>query len=524
MSEITSLRKKIGQIMMIGFHGDKLNSEVIDMISNCMVGSVILFSRNIKTPEQVKLLTRKLQETAKQSGHYRPLIIATDQENGIVRRLNYGFTKLPGSMVLGAVDDCNTTYEISKTTGKELKSAGINMNLAPVMDVNSNPKNPVIGVRSFGENPSFVASHGVEFIKGHQSQHVITSAKHFPGHGDTAQDSHLGIPLVNNSMENVRKTELVPFIAAIQNNVASVMISHVHYRSIDMNQTTPASLSKNVINHLLRGKFGFRGVVITDCLEMDAISSATGTAEGALNALKAGVDLLVVSHTYAEQKRVIDRIVDAVNHNEIELQVIDNAVERIHKLKDKYINWNFINKNSGGYQLSEQDFSLHRKLARSVYRRGITVLKGKKLLPIDSGHIHCVTVFDNNGSPAEENSDCIDLKRLNIPLDIRISTGRITGSETDQELEKKLNGDADFSVIFTNTTGANNNLINKIHYLIDRLKTTALISLKSPYILSEFPKAQVLIATYDPTETAIQAVMEIITGKVQAVGKSPVTI
>src|SRR5690606_2186935 len=285
-----SLRQKIGQLMMIGFHGTRLSEKVQRMIVEDCVGGIILFGRNIGTPEEVLRLTSDLQTCAKTAGHPFPLLISIDQENGVVRRLGKGTTLFPGNRLLGAVDDEKVTRHIARATAEELKRLGINMNLAPGLDVNNNPQNPVIGVRSFGESVDGVIRHGLAFIEGHQAVGVVTTAKHFPGHGDTDVDSHLDLPTVPHGLKRLETVELRPFQEAIDAGVCCVMIAHVFFPAFEAEDKVPATLSHSVVTGLLREKMGFNGVVTTDCLEMDAVSKTIGTVEGALRALKAGVD------------------------------------------------------------------------------------------------------------------------------------------------------------------------------------------------------------------------------------------
>src|SRR5689334_1561820 len=206
-----TLEEQIGQLLMVGFWGTTPSQEIIDLIQRYHIGNIILFSRNIDGSQQVLELTQQLQELAKAAGQHYPLLIAIDQENGIVQRLGDVATIFPGNMTLGAIDSEDIAYKVAEATGNELKVLGINMNLAPVVDVNNNPSNPVIGVRSFGEDPSLVARLGAAMVKGYDAAGIISCLKHFPGHGDTSTDSHLWLPVISGTLQRLEDVELVPF-------------------------------------------------------------------------------------------------------------------------------------------------------------------------------------------------------------------------------------------------------------------------------------------------------------------------
>src|SRR5438876_8759991 len=224
-----TLEEQIGQLLMVGFWGTTPSLEIIDLIQRYHVGNIILFSRNIRDARQVLELTQSLQMIAKEAGQRYPLLIAIDQENGIVQRLGEAATIFPGNMALGAIGSEEIAYRVAKATGIELKALGINMNLAPVVDINNNPANPVIGVRSFGEDPSLVARLGTAMVKGYRAAGILSCLKHFPGHGDTTTDSHLALPVIPYTLQRLETLELIPFRGGIEAGAGSVMIAHVSF-------------------------------------------------------------------------------------------------------------------------------------------------------------------------------------------------------------------------------------------------------------------------------------------------------
>ena len=292
-----TLEEQIGQLLVVGFHGTRIPHTLRELIEHYHIGNIILFSRNIQNTHQLLELTCSLQEIAKAAGHSAPLLIMLDQENGMVRRLGLGATIFPGNMALGAIGSEQVAYDIAKATGHELRALGINMNLAPVVDVNNNPANPVIGVRSFGEDPQQVAHLAVATIKGYQAAGIISNLKHFPGHGDTSVDLHVALPTIAHTIEHLEQVELVPFKSCIQAGTDSVMIAHIYFPALMPDKILPATVSPAVIQGLLRQQLGFDGVIVSDCMEMNAIVSTIGTAQGTVMALQAGIDLVLVSHT-----------------------------------------------------------------------------------------------------------------------------------------------------------------------------------------------------------------------------------
>src|SRR5256886_2189163 len=277
-----TLEEQIGQALMVGFWGHTPSQDIIDLISRYHIGNVILFSRNIGNTRQVLELTQSLQRIAKEAGHPYPLLIAIDQENGIVQRLGEAATIYPGNMALGAIGSDEIAYEVALAAGRELQALGINMNLAPVVDVNNNPANPVIGVRSFGEDPRLVARLAAAAVKGYRAAGVISDLKHFPGHGDTAVDSHLALPTISSTLEQLEALELVPFKSGMKVGAESGMIAHIALPSLAEKDTFPATPSPSIVQGLLREQLDFKGVILSDCMEMRAISDTFGTERAAV--------------------------------------------------------------------------------------------------------------------------------------------------------------------------------------------------------------------------------------------------
>jgi beta-N-acetylhexosaminidase len=285
------------------------------------LGGVVLFSDNVGDRDQLRALTETLR--AERPG----LVVAIDEEGGDVTRLEAATgSSYPGNLALGAVDDPGLTRRVAESISAELAAVGVTMNLAPVADVNSNPRNPVIGVRSFGPDPGLVARHVAAFVEGTQAVGVAACAKHFPGHGDTAVDSHLALPTV----DAFGPEQLVPFRAAIEAGTRAVMTAHIVVPEID---DSPATLSRRVVTGLLRDELGFAGTVISDALEMRAVSGTVGLEQGAVQALAAGVDAVCLGRLVGEQEveSVHRAIVEAVSRGDLAEGRIAEAAESVAK-------------------------------------------------------------------------------------------------------------------------------------------------------------------------------------------------
>ena len=284
---------KTGQRFVAGFEGTSIPEDFRKLVHTHKVGNVILFKRNVVDAQQLKQLCDDLQ-TLILAETGLPAFITIDQEGGAVTRLPEDCVIVPGAMALASTGNVENAYQAGVITGRELSAVGVNFDLAPVMDTNSNPHNPVIGARSFGDQPETVATYGSAMIRGLE-ENVISCAKHFPGHGDTAVDSHLGLPEVNKSLEELEKCELAPFRAAVEAGVSAIMTTHIMFPQIEKGGV-PATMSKTIMQGILREKLSFKGLIISDCMMMQAIAKFYGTVPGALAAINAGVDLICICH------------------------------------------------------------------------------------------------------------------------------------------------------------------------------------------------------------------------------------
>ena len=354
LSKMT-LEEKIGQMMTVdvsNYNGESftiMEKEVADIVSSNALGGIILFSENLENTEQTVKLISDFQNAALSSRNKIPLFMSVDQEGGEVVRLKQG-TSLPGNMALGATNSESDCEKAGDILGKELSALGFNMDFAPSMDINSNPLNPVIGLRSYSSDPELVGKLGVSTINGIQKNGVVAVVKHFPGHGDTSTDSHIGLPVVTKSLKELEKCEFVPFKKAIDSGIDVVMTAHIQFPQIEKTLaqtldggeiTLPATLSKTIVTDILRNQLGFNGVVTTDALNMSAISENFGAAQVCVLAINAGVDMLLMpvsissSESKVEISSLIGNIASAVKNGIVQEETINNAVRRILTLKQK---------------------------------------------------------------------------------------------------------------------------------------------------------------------------------------------
>jgi len=324
-------REKIGQLFMVGFMGTAVTPDLASFIKEYKPGGVILFSRNLESVEQIVELTNELQRASSKW----PLLISIDQEGGRVSRLPKGFTIFPPCELIGRCNSTELAYAAAATIAKELKAVGINMNMAPVLDVNSNPDNPVIGDRAFSSVPEEVGEMALVTAAGLQDNKVVACGKHFPGHGDTNADSHKELPVVEVSRERLEAIEFPPFRRAAAAGVATLMTAHVLYKGLD--DQLPATLSPAIITHLLREEMRYEGVVLTDDLEMHAIVDHYGVGDAAVRAVLAGCDVLLICKERDREIAAFEAVEKAVASGTIEGERLNQSVARIQRVKQRFL-------------------------------------------------------------------------------------------------------------------------------------------------------------------------------------------
>ncbi|SDK01558.1 glycoside hydrolase family 3 N-terminal domain-containing protein [Sediminibacillus albus] len=530
--EMMTTKEKIGQMLMPDFRnweGENVTEmlpEIENLVKEYHLGGVILFRENVVTTEQTAKLVSDYQAASDKYG----MLLTIDQEGGIVTRLQSG-TDMPGNMALGATRSTETAFNVGQAIGEELSALGINMNLAPVMDVNNNPDNPVIGVRSFGSSPDLVADLGIAYTKGLQTTGVAATAKHFPGHGDTAVDSHLGLPEVPHDKERLKEVELYPFQQAMETGLDAIMTAHVTFPKIDDTKVIsqkdgteialPATLSKKVLTDLMREEMGYEGVIITDALNMKAIADHFGPVDAAIRAVKAGTDIVLMPVGLEE---VAEGLLAAVESGEINEAAVEESVKRILTLKAK----RGIFKESTPQPLDEKISKAkeivgseeHKQVEKDAAEQSITLVKNEAALPF---------AIDNNQKLVVIGSTYID--RLFESIQAyhgNTEMIRASGPLTDSQLETLA--DADSVVVGTYTYNVagrspDSSQMRLVNQLITHLEAPVIgIGIRNPYDLMAYPEIDAYLAQYGFNPSSFTATAATLFGENIPTGKLPIAI
>ena len=509
LAEMT-IEEKVGQLIMVGFDGTQASEAIETHIHKRFVGGVVLFSRNIQSPQQTAELTNELQRLAGTTARQIPLFIGIDQEGGWVIRLKEGATVLPGNMALGATDSLELAERAGEITALELAAVGVNLNFAPVMDVNNNPQNPVIDRRSFGESPELVSRLGVAYIHGLQGNGVLATAKHFPGHGDTTVDSHFDLPTVNHDRERIHALELQPFRAAIDADVAAIMTAHIIYPTFDPDQ--PATLSPAILTDLLREELGFDGLLITDDMEMKAIDDRYRSGEAAVMAVEAGADIVMTLWTPPKQNEVFDALLSAVKSGRISQARLDQSVKRILKSKEPTFDRRFVDVEAVGRTVGTQ---VHKELAQTIASQAITVVGNRdNLLPLTLKPETAVLVL-------HESPTLFESFKAHHPNTVEAGIPEKPEGESilPQLIVQAENADVVIAGIMTDEQAA---LVQQVS--LGTTTPVIVIALGSPYTLRDCAAVSASLAAYDIHEGSVSAAVEVIVGVRESQGKLPIEL
>jgi len=508
-----SLNEKIGQLFMLPAYSNKNKKHVNfvkKQIKKYHIGSLIFMQG---TPTKQAILTNNYQALSKV-----PLLIGIDAEWGLNMRLQNTY-RFPWNMTLGAIQDNSLITQFGKRVGEQCKRLGININFAPVVDVNTNPKNPIIGNRSFGQDPFNVAAKGFAFIKGIQSEHIITSAKHFPGHGDTSADSHKTLPSVLHSKAYIDSVDLVPYKKLINSGLTGVMVAHLNVPSLVETPNLPTSLSKDVVTGLLKKDLGFKGLIFTDALNMKGVANFGKSTTVDLKAFEAGNDVMMFS---ANIPKAIKKIKKAILKGNISKTRLETSVKKI--LKAKY--WAGLNnynpvalKNLQSDLVNVNDEILHRKLVN----KSITLVKNEfSLVPVADLTQKIAYVKLGNAS----NDTFVETLKKYTRVDV------ISGVNAIQ-INEKLKA---YDVVIVGLHKSNANPYKSYKFSESELKTLQLIArnnkiildvFTSPYALLQiktFTDIESVVVSYQNSKIAQSISAQILFGALQASGKLPVSI
>jgi beta-N-acetylhexosaminidase len=514
MNADLTLDEAIGQVLCFGWQGEKpytANAHAIELIDDLQVGSIILMSRNVSEPAATRAVISELQRRAT-----LPLLVAVDQEGGLVNRFGYPLTAFPGNMALGACGP--RAPELARrqahATGRELRAVGVNWDFAPVLDVNSNPDNPIIGIRSFGEDPAVVAELGAAAVKGYQDGGVLACAKHFPGHGDTAIDSHLGLPRVHADLSRLEAVELAPFRAAVAANVATVMTTHVVFDALD--PAVPATVSEPILTGLLRSRIGFTGVVVTDCLEMAAIADGMGTPAAAVAALAAGADVVTVCHTLEVQRETVRAIRHAVADGRLPERRVRESAGRVLAAKALV---------GAGEPTREREpwaDPVHGDLERTIAAESITVVRNGGAVPIPRGARVAVASWGDVGRRLAS-----ALARLGSDPEVVDLTDADDGPKRT-DATARLCG-ADRTILLSALPPGGRSAADRQAAWVRRLHDSIgprliAVAVRDPYDLRSYPAVATYVCTYGSRDCTLATLADALLGRSDARGRPPVTI
>ncbi|MBI4656847.1 MAG: hypothetical protein HY746_08910 [Elusimicrobia bacterium] len=524
-AENFSLEDKVSQLLMIS--ADSAEIEKTSAAVSAGMGGIQLQWGSYSL-EDTQKITAELQKTAGLSKNPVPLFIAVDYEGGSVYSpTTLGLLELPTNMMLGAADDEKNTASLFYLAGTELKRAGINMTFGPVLDINTNPGNPIIGVRSIGSEPEQAAKIGAAIINGFKAAGIITAPKHFPGHGASGTDSHKTLPTISLSLEELTGKHMKPFAGAIEAEAPAVMTAHIVYPALDSEK--PATLSQKIIFGELKKKFNFQGAVITDSLDMRAITSKKPIPQAAVEALRAGADILLLGKGDFFKTR--NQIIKAVKTGKISATRINDAFEKIMALKRKYglfeekqytseFDKAYLNVSK---ELSAKSVTLVRVvgIASDTRGRSAAVPKEKSMTGAKNA---AIILF----SPPRFNETVLELYKGLLDAGYKIVQYNFEINPDRKEYERimRISGETDFLIIgsFQWAQAQNRNQLKTIKTLLAGTKPCVLVSLMSPYDIENYPEAKTVLATYGITKSSMETAAKIIAGEIRPEGKLPVKI
>jgi beta-N-acetylhexosaminidase len=524
-----TLEDKVGQLFMVYVHGEAADTDDPDAVASNLErlgaengaafvasykpGGIIYFdwanfnsADGLTDPEQIAALSSGLQDAAEV-----PLLIATDQEYGTVVRIGEPATQFPGSMSLGATRDAEAARRAAEVAGAELRAMGLNQNFAPDADVNVDPANPVIGVRSFGSDPALVAELVAAQIDGYHDGGVAVSAKHFPGHGDTGTDSHVGLPVITHTAEEWERIDAPPFIAAIEAGADLIMTAHLQFPALD-ESLTPATLSAPILTGLLREKLGFEGVIVTDSLEMQGVRTEYGDDRVPVMALQAGADMLLMPPDFT---LAYDAVLSAVSAGELTEERIDESVKRLLLLKYRLGLASESRAESDGPETVGSDE--HRQVAADIADRSITLLANDGTLPLAAGSVLVTGWGENTTARLTEALNDAGLQ----------AEALVTGDEPNADQIKAAVAAAagrDLVVVSTYNVKAGGAQANLVAELLKSGVPVVAAAVGTPYDAAHLGAVNASLATYSYTETSLASLAKVITGAVDPTGTLPVDV
>jgi beta-N-acetylhexosaminidase len=496
----------VGRLMLLAFDENVASPETL--LNSYQVAGFLFYVDDIKSSASSKAMIAKLQA---QSPY--PLLFGIDQEGGPFNSYRVdNATRFPGAMMLAATRNLELAQEVGFATGQELAYLGINMNFAPVADVNSNPDNPIIGIRSFGDDPELVSEFALAYAQGLEKAGVAAVAKHFPGHGNTQIDSHLGLPRVSSSLETLNELDLKPFKALL--GLSAFMSAHIVFEALDPD--LPATLSPSILTGLLRNELGFKGVIITDYLDMQALTQSYSLGEAAVKAIEAGADLLLVSSDPKQQADIYQALQEALLTGRLSQARLDESIKRISTLAQSY--------KTRASTAPLPDYAAHQKLALELARQGTTLVHTDATLPLDPQAK--LLVISPTITDFGQESDLASVLAKNGLANTAFSVA-IDPSEPEQNQAIALAQKADLIVLgIYYWQGSFPTRVQSLYARLKQLdKPIIVVALGNPdseRYLEAPPNA--FIASYGFRESNLAALADILTGAQQAYGRLPVSL
>ncbi|MDQ7820760.1 MAG: beta-N-acetylhexosaminidase [Armatimonadota bacterium] len=492
---MTSLADDVGQHVIVDFSGPEITSGLERLVREGRIGGVILFDKNVRSPDQVRALTADLQSMAASAG-LPPLLVTVDQEGGAVNRLREGVTVFPSPMAIAATGRAEDAGAAGLITARELRAVGVTVNHAPVLDVNAMPANPIIGARAFGDDPEQVALLGTAYATAASGEGVLVTPKHFPGHGATADDSHLSLPVIRKDRAALEREDLVPFARVLQAGASAVMVGHLLVPALD--PEFPASLSGAVIGGVLRGELGWDGLVITDSLAMKALDRWS-RGEAAVAAVRAGVDLLLACGSEAEQWDTLRALRQAAADGRLDPQMLRMTARRIRAVKDRI---------PARADAAPVGLPAHRQIAQAIADRAVTMVRcARGLVPISSGRVAVVDLASPLDPVASSLADALRAVGLRAELHPAAAFEAVSG------------------VVVAVTSGRGIHPAAEVAGLADRVgERLVVVGLGAPYELMAFPRVSTYLAAYGPDPASLTAVARVLAGQVRPTGRLPVAL
>jgi len=502
-----SQEEKIGQLFIVALYTNKDEAhinQIRNIVLNDKIGGLILMQDD--ATREINLVNEF------QSKSKVPLMIGMDAEWGVFQRIAKAH-KYPWAITLGAIQDKNLIHDMSSKIAEDCKRMGINWDFAPVVDVNTNPNNPIIGNRSFGSDVNNVVNSALAYSNGLQDNKVLGAIKHFPGHGDTDTDSHLDLPVVSHNMERLEKTELAPFKALMDKGIGGVMVAHLYVPSLESEKGIPASISKKIITGLLKEKYGYKGLIITDALNMGAVANKFKAGELDALAFKAGNDIMLFSQDVATGKRLIQK---AIDNKEISQSRVEESVKKILLTKyflglDQYSNVNPENINE------DLNNASHSEIVQKMYSNALTLIKdGKKLLPLDCKETYYYVPLEE--APYEtflnqlNTETTVILKKASEINSIPANSKVIVGFHKDNSTAYKPYKISDSS--------------KKILSDLSKTQTVILDVFGSPYALKDIDisKVSTVLVSYENNDDTMKATANGLLGQTKIWGRLPVLV